>query len=99
MIGEDNTPNSTSEFVQEGAPRTDQKYYWENGNYSSVVGRTGAGVNWSGGQEPFKDETSSLGFSRTIISNCSSHDIFFQITPEMVAAGNQFRLEIEFYGA
>lgn len=95
-IGTDN--NANSEFEQEGGGRNDSKYYWENGNYSTLTGVTsGTPANWAGGMEPWSDTSATgYGFARAITSSITTHDIFFKLDAEDVGAGKSLVFNIDF---
>ena len=58
-IGTNN--GSTSEFEQEGSTRNDRNYYWENGDFSTITGLNGAGLNWTTGMEIWQDPRTTHG--------------------------------------
>lgn len=94
-IGVDN--NSTSDFEQEGGGRVDNKYYWENGDYTAVSGISGsAGVNWAGGMEPWNDPT-DLGFARAITHSWTTHHIYFQLDADEVGAFKTLTFTIDLF--
>lgn len=71
-----------AEFEQEGGGRNDAQYYVNNGDYTSLTGLSGNGVNWTSGMEPFKDDiNNNLGFPRALVLKdwVIGTDLFFQI--------------------
>jgi hypothetical protein len=101
-IGIDNDRNS--DFEQEGNPRNDNKYYWENGDYTAVTGIAGsAGVNWTKGQEIWQDGAADTtwansldGFARAITNSWTTHHIYFQLDPDEVGSGKTLTFTIDF---
>jgi len=79
--------NTQTEFEQEGGGRVDAKFYWETGDYTGVVGQSGAGANVGAG-ERLIDGTSGDGFVRALTSGATTSDVFFQLTADEVARGS-----------
>ncbi|TLD69762.1 hypothetical protein FEM03_15665 [Phragmitibacter flavus] len=96
-IGIDNT--GTGEFEQEGGGRVDNKYYWENGDYTTVDGISGSvGELWTSGMEPWLDASSILGFARAITSGATTHHIYFQLGADEVGTDKSLTFTVDFYG-
>lgn len=104
-IGTDN--NSANEFEQEGTPRNDRNYYWENGDYTGTTGLDGAGVNWSGGMEIWQDGPASVdwddtidGFPRALVGplGISTNNIFFQLEASEVTPASRLNFVVDVQG-
>lgn len=77
--------NTQLEFEQESGAYNDPQYYYEAGNYSTIVAQSisGAAVNYAGGQEillttPLNDPE-LLGMPRALVPDRPVVDIFFQM--------------------
>lgn len=84
--------NNQAEFEQESDSFNNPQYYVHNGNYTSVIGKAGAGSNWISGQEILSDGTSEEwgktldGFPRALVPGRPVIDIFFQLDAAQAAS-------------
>jgi len=66
------------EFEQEGGGRNNPQFYFDAGDYTSVVGQSGAGANVTEAEQ-FRNDSSVEGFPRALVPGVPNVDIFFQL--------------------
>lgn len=102
QIGADD--NNQAEFEQEADAFNNPQYYMHNGDYTSIIGKAGAGGVWNAGQEILSDGADSAattdGFPRALVPSRPVIDIFFQLDASAAASpALQFETTLFWLGA